>query len=78
MVYCEGQHVQQAGRLRVLPDVHAADGHRDDFRLRCIGRCARLLQVFVLAAAHQQARLIGLAGDGQQVLSGDAAALRYG
>jgi len=58
-------HVEQAWRIRVLPDIDAADRHRDDFSAAGLGRHAGFFQVLILAGADQQTRAIGFPGDGQ-------------
>ena len=61
------QHVEQVGFARVLADVAAADGDRDDLRPGGLGRQAGLFQVGELAGAGEQARMVGLAGDHQRI-----------
>ena len=66
-----GRHgIQQAGLARVLPDVHTANSHGDDFGAAGFGGQTRFVEALVLAAADQQARGIAVAGDHERIVSG--------
>ena len=70
------QHVEERRRVRVLPDVRAADRDGDDLRAGRVDRRARLREVLVLAGADEQARAVRPARDRQALGRSDGGVMR--
>jgi len=62
--------IEQVRLARILPDVRAPDRHGDHLRAARLDRKAGLLEVLVLARAHDEARAVLGAGDDQRLVRG--------